>query len=283
MIEELDFPGYFLVVHDIVTFCQEQRHLLPGPGLGGELGGLLRARHHQRRRRALGPAVRAVPRPGARRPARHRHRHRVRPAGRGDPARLPEVRPPPHRPGRERHLLPAALGDPRHGEGVRLLARPAGRVEQGHRPLGRPEAGGGHSRARRALRERAADLPPAPRHPLRRHGDLRPAGHRGLPGRVGPDGEPHRAAVGQGRLRRDRARQVRPARARHAVGAALRVRHDRVRARHQHAATSTTPRSTTCCAGPTRSACSRSRAGPRWRRCRGSSRPSSTTSSSRSR
>ena len=39
---------------------------------------------------------------------------------------------------------------------------------------------------------------------------------RGVPGRVGPDGGPHRPAVGQGRLRRRRAGQVRPARARDA-------------------------------------------------------------------
>ena len=61
--------------------------------------------------------------------------------------------------------------------------------------------------------------PAPPRHPLRRHGDLRPAGDRGLPGRVGAHGEPQRAAVGQGRLRRGRAGEVRPARPRHAQSA----------------------------------------------------------------
>src|SRR5687768_18059626 len=38
---------------------------------------------------------------------------------------------------------------------------------------------------------------------------LRPAGGRGLPGRVGAHGGPQRPAVGQGRLRRGRAGQVR--------------------------------------------------------------------------
>jgi error-prone DNA polymerase len=43
---------------------------------------------------------------------------------------------------------------------------------------------------------------PAPsRHPFRRDGDLRPAGDRGVPGRVGADGQAVGAAVGQGRLR----------------------------------------------------------------------------------
>ena len=67
-------------------------------------------------------------------------------------------------------------------------------------------------------------LPAASRHPLRRNGDLRPAGRAGLPGGVGADGEPLGAAVGQGRLRRHGPGQVRPARARHAVRAALRGR-----------------------------------------------------------
>ena len=43
----------------------------------------------------------------------------------------------------------------------------------------------------------------------------------------------------------------------------------------------TIPRSTGCCSGPTRSGCSRWRAGPRWPRCPGSSRGCSTTWSSR--
>ena len=80
------------------------------------------------------------------------------------------------------------------------------------------------ARARRAGRE----LPPPPRHPLGRHGALRPAGHRGVSGRVGAHGRPQRAAVGQGRLRRRRPREVRPARPRDALGAALR---DRLRPR----------------------------------------------------
>jgi len=48
VIERLEFPGYFLIVHDIVEFLRRQRHLVPGPRVGGELGGLLRAGHHQR-------------------------------------------------------------------------------------------------------------------------------------------------------------------------------------------------------------------------------------------
>ncbi len=87
--------------------------------------------------RSARPAVRAVPVARARRPARHRPRHRVRPARRGDPVRLRTLRPRARRAGGQRHHLPAAVGGARHGQGARLLARPAGRVDQADRPVGR--------------------------------------------------------------------------------------------------------------------------------------------------
>ncbi len=65
---------------------------------------------------------------------------------------------------------------------------------------------------------------PATSASTRGHGPVRPAGHRGVPGRVGPHAGPHGAAVGQGRLRRGRAGEVRPARPGHAQRAALRGR-----------------------------------------------------------
>ena len=45
----LGYAPYFLTVHEIVRFASERGHPLPGPRLGGEFGGLLRARHHRRR------------------------------------------------------------------------------------------------------------------------------------------------------------------------------------------------------------------------------------------
>ena len=44
VIEQLNFPGYFLVLVDIVEFCHIARHLLPGAGERGQQRGLLRAR-----------------------------------------------------------------------------------------------------------------------------------------------------------------------------------------------------------------------------------------------
>ena len=64
LIDQLGFPGYFLVVWDIVDLSAG-RHPLPGPGVGGELGGVFRARHHQRRCGVARVVVRTVPVTGA--------------------------------------------------------------------------------------------------------------------------------------------------------------------------------------------------------------------------
>ena len=204
-----------------------QRHLVPGPRVGGEFGGLLRDRHHQRRPGLAPPAVRAVPvrRPG--RAAGHRPGHRAPPPRGGHPVRLPHLRPGPGRPGRQRDLLPAADG----AAGCRARARPhAGRGRRlgaGDRtgPARRwgGAAGQGPSRGGGAGGQDAAAAA-ASRHPLGRHGDLRPPGGGGVPGGVGADARPHRAAVGQGRLRLRGPGQVRPARPGHAGGAARLLR-----------------------------------------------------------
>jgi error-prone DNA polymerase len=78
---------------------------------------------------------------------------------------------------------------------------------------GDPAAGGRAGR-------RGAGPPAPPGHPLGGHGAVRPAGDRGLPRGVGAHARAQRAAVGQGRLCRHRAGEVRPARAGHARGAA---------------------------------------------------------------
>ena len=98
------------------------RHPLPGPRLGGQLGGLLRARHHRGRPGQARPAVRALRLGQPRRAARHRHRLRARAPRGGDPAPL-------------RPLRPRAGGDLRHRHPLpHPQRRPRGR--QGHGPLG---------------------------------------------------------------------------------------------------------------------------------------------------
>ena len=109
------------------------RHLLPGSGVGRQLGRLLRPRHHQRRRRRARAAVRTVPLARPRRAARHRRRHRVGPARGGHPVRLRALRPPSRRPGGQRHHLPGPLGPPRRGQGPRPRPRGGRRLGQGGR------------------------------------------------------------------------------------------------------------------------------------------------------
>ncbi len=202
------------------------RHPVPGPGVGGELRGLLRAGHHQGRPGAVETAVRTVPRPRPGRLPGHRPGHRVRPAREGHPVRLRQARQAAHRAGGQRDHVPGPFGGAGRGARARPLTGPAGRLEQADRPLGPAAARAQPHRARRP-RERArtrggaGGLPPPPRHPLRGHGDLRPSGERGVPGGVGQDAGPQRAAVGEGRLRVGRVGEVRPARAGNAVRAAL--------------------------------------------------------------
>ena len=131
---------------------RRQRHLVPGPRVGGELGGLLRARHHQRRPGLAPPAVRAVPVRGPGRPARHRPGHRAPPPRRGHPVRLPNLRPGPGRPGGQRDLVPAADGAAGRRPRARVHARGFRRLGAGDRP------GGG--RPPKGRRCRAARPPP---------------------------------------------------------------------------------------------------------------------------
>ena len=128
VIEAKDFPGYFLIVHDIVGFAKSQGILCQGRGsaansavcyvLGITAVDAMRSRS----------AVRAVPVDHPRRGARHRRRLRLRPPRGGHPVGLRQVRAAQRRPGRERDHLPAEERGARHGQGARLLARAAGRL-----------------------------------------------------------------------------------------------------------------------------------------------------------
>ena len=60
LIAELGYEPYFLTVHDIVRFALRARHPVPGPRLGGQLGGVLGAGHHRGRPAAGHHAGRAL-------------------------------------------------------------------------------------------------------------------------------------------------------------------------------------------------------------------------------
>ena len=279
VIEGLGFPGYFLVVWDIVQFCRARRHLLPGPGLGRQQRRLLRPRHHQRRRRRARPAVRALPVARARRAARHRPRHRERPAGGGHPVRLRALRARAHRPGGQRHHLPGPVGGAGHGQGARLRPRPAGRVVEAGRRLG---PGGGH----RSARPTTTSPPPCWPWPKQVEDFPRHLGiHSG--GMVICDRPVIEVCPVEWARMEDRSVLQWDKDDCAAVGLVkfdllglgmLTALHEAVDliARPPRATTSTSAtipdedrRSTRCSAGPTPSACSRSRAGPRWPRCPG--------------
>ena len=184
--------------------------------------GLLRPRHHQRRRRVARPAVRALPVARARRAARHRHRHRERPAGGGHPVRLRALRPPPRRPGGQRHHLPGQVGGAGHGQGARLRPRPAGRLVQAGRRAGatvarRPAEPARPRHPRRGARPGRGRSSTSPRHLGIHSGGMvicdRPV-IEVCPVEWGRMEDRTRAAVGQGRLRRGGPGEVRPARPR---------------------------------------------------------------------
>ena len=65
VIDQLGFPGYFLVLVDIVEFCRREDIYCQGRGSAAEQRGVLRARCHQGRRRRARAAVRALPLPRA--------------------------------------------------------------------------------------------------------------------------------------------------------------------------------------------------------------------------
>ena len=267
---------------------------LPGPRLGGQLGRLLRARHHRSRPLADEHAVRAVHLEGAQRAARHRRRLRA-PAARGsDAVRLRQIRPRPRGARRDAHHLPAEERRAR----CRPRARPrprANRPALRHvRLVGRPRSQGrtdprGGARARQSGARpshhadgRADGLPAPPVAACRR------VRHRARPrradgaGRERGHGRPDRPAVGQGRSRCAGLAQGRLPRARHALGDQALPRHGVAVAGIARSPCRTsppkTPRSTRCASAPTPSACSRSSRARSSRCCRGSNRRASTIS-----
>ena len=247
VIEQLNFPGYFLVLVEIVEFCRVHDIYCQGRGSAANsavcyaLGvtkadavalGLLFERflslerdgppdidldiEHQRREEVI--------------------QHVYDKYGRERAAQVANVIT--YRP---------TFGVARDGQGCGPLSRPGRRAHEADRPVERrtPAARSTTVAARtrdapsrrrrrelvdRPRRRAGARLPAPSRYPLRRDGDGRPSAHRVLPGRMGTHGGPLGAPVGQGRLRGGRAREVRPARPRDAHDAAPRRRpHPRAR------------------------------------------------------
>ncbi len=141
VIEALGFPGYFLVVWDIVEFCRENDIYCQGRGSAANsavcyaLGvtkadavslGLLFERFLSPERDGPPDIDLDIESDRREEAIQHVYAH---------------PRPPPHGPGGQRHHLPRPLGRAGHGQGPRLRPRPAGRLEQAGRRVG---PGGGH-------------------------------------------------------------------------------------------------------------------------------------------
>jgi error-prone DNA polymerase len=121
LIEKLKLPGYFLIVWDIVRFCQGERHSGAGPRLGRQQRGLLCARNHRRGPGRHGSAVRTLPLRRARRMARYRYRSAQRRTARArHPARVPALRKAGRGHDRQRHHLSRPLRRARSGQGAGL-------------------------------------------------------------------------------------------------------------------------------------------------------------------
>ena len=280
MIEKLDFPGYFLIVWEIVEFCREQRHPLPGPGLGRELRGLLRARHHQRRPGdATGCCSSGSSRPSG--TGRRTSTSTSRAAGARRSSSTSTSATAASTPPRSPTSSPTGRGRrcgtwPRRSATRRASRTPGRSRSTRWAPLEPTTVDHDIPEEVLELADRGEHFP---RHLGIHSGGMvicdRPVAEV-CPVEWARDGRPQRAAVGQGRLRRGRAGEVRPARARHARGAAHADGPDRASTTAGEVELATLPgrgrrRSTTCSARPTRSASSRSRAGPRWRPCPGCS------------
>ena len=138
VIEQLGFPGYFLLLHDIVEFCRTHDIYCQGRGSAANSAVCYALGVTKADAVTLGPALRAVPLHRARRPARHRPRHRAPAPRGGHPVRLREVRAGPRRAGGERHHLPAPLGAAGDGEGRGAVARPRRRDHPLDRPVALP-------------------------------------------------------------------------------------------------------------------------------------------------
>ncbi|MNV30480.1 hypothetical protein D3C71_1217510 [compost metagenome] len=190
---------------------------VPGPRLGRQFVGVLRAGRDRDRPQPHGTAVRALHLRRTRRAPGHRHRFRTR-APRGSTAvRIQPLRPRTRRADRRGDQLPWPQRGARRGPRTRPAAGPGQRTGRLPGPLEQPRTAArgaarawlrpGHATdaAGGGLDQRTGRLPAAPVPAPGRFRDLRaPVVHPGAGGERG-HGRPHRDPVGQGRPGRHRA------------------------------------------------------------------------------
>ncbi len=218
VILEKDFAGYFIIVHDIVAVRPQRADPLPGAGIRGELRGLLRAGDHRRSTRSTTTCRSSGSSPST---AEEEPDIDVD----FDSDRREEVIQWVYDTYGRRNAAQVCERDQLPPDGWRCATRPRrsgfspGQQDAWSKSIDgwgdvEVEKGAGHPRP--GASALAEELMGAPRHLGIHSGGMvlteRPIGEV-VPDRAGPDGEPHRPAVGQGRLRVDGAGEVRPARA----------------------------------------------------------------------
>ena len=172
VIEQLNYPGYFLIVWDIVEFCRTANIYCQGARLGGQLRGLLRARHHQGRCRVVGSLFERFLSP---------ERAMVRPTSTSTSSgrREEAIQYVYERHGRHYAAQVANVISYRAKSAVRDMARAlgyaTGQQDAWSKQVDRWSGSGGSGRSRRAgtgarSGRRGRRLPAPPRHPLGRHG-----------------------------------------------------------------------------------------------------------------
>ncbi len=285
VIEQLNFPGYFLLLVDIVEFCRRNDIYCQGRGSAANSAVCYALGVTKADAVALGLLFERFLSPERDGPPdidldiEHQRREEViqyvyEKYGRDRAAQVANVIT--YRPKSALREMAKAVGvSPGQADALtKWVDRWSGSDQGAFEGAAGDDATLQPSRDARARRSPTpgARLPAPPRHPLGRDGDGRPPAGGVLPGGVGPHGEPLGPPVGQGRLRGRRPGEVRPARSRDAHDAAPRRRPRRASTKASRSTSRRSrrsPRSTSCCARPTPSACSRSRAAPRWRRCPG--------------
>ena len=136
VIEAKDFPGYFLIVHDIVAEARRRGILCQGRGSAANSAVCYLLDITAVDVDLLQPAIRTVPVVAARRGTRHRCRLRFRPPRGDHPVGLRQVRTRACRAGLQRHPVPAEERRARHRQGSRLLAGSAGCLVAAGRAVG---------------------------------------------------------------------------------------------------------------------------------------------------
>jgi error-prone DNA polymerase len=130
LIEELDYPGYFLTMFEIVRLLPRARHPVPGPRLGGQLGGVLLPRRHRGRPGEAWTCSSSVSsRASAPSPPTSTSTSSTSGARRSSSTSTRSTAAP-RRDGRQRRPLSGALGPPRRRQGAGRCPRPRSTAPQ---------------------------------------------------------------------------------------------------------------------------------------------------------